>query len=154
MLSFPSPQISALPPGHVEQVDGEALLQVCPYVSQVSPTQALEPQDVQEELGTLQVFFTGSHTKPSAQGWLEQLGSWQSMSPLQSLSKPSPQLVSTGWGVPPLPEHTLQPETPAALLVEQVCPSESQVAPAPLPTGWHCGSAQSMSPLQLLSFPS
>ena len=76
------------------------------------------------------------------------------MSPLQSLSLPSPQVVSLASGVPPFPEHVVQEEIPAELLGEQVWPTLSQMEPAALPTGWHWGSAQSMRPLQLLSLPS
>ena len=138
----------------MEHVEGDALLHVCPTESQVMPIQAGWPQAPQEVLGTEQVFATGSQTNPRAQGWLAQLGSWQSTSPLQSLSLPSPQLVSRASGVPPFPEQTLQVEVPVAPFGEQVWPTTSQMAPAALPTGWHWGSAQSMRPLQLLSLPS
>ena len=105
-------------------------------------------------LGIVHVFFAGSQTKPTAQGWFPQFGSWQSTRPLQSLSNPSPQLVSLASTGPPLPEHTEQAEGPGAPFTEQVLPFASQTLPSALPTGWHWGSAQSMRPLQLLSIPS
>ena len=109
---------------------------------------------VQVVLGTVQVFLDGSQTKPTAQGWLAQFGSWQSTRPLQSLSMPSPQLVSFASGVAPFPEQVVHVDVPVAPATEQVFPFESQTCPSAFPTGWHWGSAQSMRPLQLLSMPS
>ena len=62
LLSLPSLHISRVPPGHVEQVDGEVLLQVWPEPSQTMPMQAGWPQDEQELLGTEQVLDTESQT--------------------------------------------------------------------------------------------
>ena len=84
-----------VPAGQVEQVEGVPLLQTRPLATlQIIPTQAGSPQAVQTLLFLEQVFAVPSQTYPKAQGWLAQFGSWQSMSPLQSLSLPSPQLVS------------------------------------------------------------
>ena len=49
------------------------------------------------------------------------------MSPLQSLSTPSPQLTSLASTVPPLPEQTVQVDEPVAAVVEQVFPFASQI---------------------------
>jgi hypothetical protein len=104
---------------------------------------------------TLQVSAAPSQVFPfGLQETPAQSGSWQSTRPSQSLSWPSPQLASRASGVPPFPEQTVQLEPPAPPEGEQVWPLASQRWPAPLPTGWQAGSAQSASPSQSLSTPS
>jgi len=122
LLSMPSLQISTAPPGQVVQVDGDPTLQAWPSESQVIPSQAGWPQVKQVTFATEQVFATGSHLRPNAQGApaLAQAGSWQSARPLQSLSKPSPQLTSVDSTVPPLPEQVVQVDGPGEPFTEQV----------------------------------
>jgi len=75
LLSMPSLQISTVPPGQVVQVEGDDALQVCPSVSQVTPTQALGPQVEQVGVATVQVRRTGSQARPNSQVLEAQLGS-------------------------------------------------------------------------------
>ena len=83
---------------------------------------------------TEQVFAAASQVSPKGlQARPPQLGSWQSTRPLQSLSFPSPQLVSRTSGAPPLPEQTVQADGPGAPFTEQVCPAGVADGPGLIP---------------------